>query len=355
MSPRIAACFACVIALGQSPLAQALEVLPAIDASWFGTLEAPSDPSDDLTRDTELVSALSNGLPQPRWDVGVGTAILTRGTLAGGPIMVERAPNRGTLLDARQFGFDWGAGPDISARRALGSGGFFDAVGFRYLDVQSMSADTLVPNLRGVVWAFPAGSGSEPPIFRHVEAGYSSRLYSFETDVYRGIDGSDVQWLTGFRWIQASDALGLVGTTPTQTAGWNWNTQNNLYGWQLGAVVPLLSPESRWSLSCSPKAGVYGNQCLGRYDNGIPAGSIQNSNSVFRDQVAFAGDLSASLGYRVSRNCAVEVGYQLLWLNGIGVAGDQPPVLSTDSIASGLDSSGSAFFQGALAGLRFSW
>ena len=231
-------------------------------------------------------------------------------------------------------------------------------MGFRYFDVQSMAAQTFTPTT-GVTWTFPTSSGSLS-IVDSVDTRYTSRLHSFEANLYHTTDVNQIKWLTGFRWLQVSDTLGLFGinTGGNQTISWNWNTQNNLYGWQVGADIPLIRNQSRWKLSCSPKAGLYGNQCLGRWDDGIPAGTIDNKNSVFRNQVAFAGDLSTRLAYSISKAVSIQLGYQLLWINGIGVAGDQPEVLeaaSGPSSGNGLNSSGSAFYHGALAGINFMW
>lgn len=150
--------------------------------------------------------------------------------------------------------------------------------------------------------------------------------------------------------------MGFVGPSAGGgTISNNWHTNNNLYGFQIGAFVPLIASQSPWSLSASPKIGIYGNQCLSQWKNGVPAGTIQNTNSIFRNQVAFAGDLSATLGYRISKRCTLQAGYQLLWLNGISVAADQAAVLSAASIPTGTNSSGSAFYHGALAGVTFAW
>jgi hypothetical protein len=292
----------------------------------------------------------------PTWDVGIGTAILTRGTLSGSPIINELAPSPQTLLNANQFRFNSSAGPDISALKKLKPDSYFDAIGFRYFDVQSIAAGASTDTF-GRTWQFPTDGRGSISNIRDVQSSYTSQLYSFEANLYRASENPHVQWLTGFRWIQAADALGLVGTTDsgTQTIGWNWDTANNLYGWQVGAVTSWLPMSSNWSLTCSPKIGIYGNQCLSRWSDGVPAGTIRNTNRIFRNQVAFAGDLSASLGYRIGEHCRLSVGYQLLWLNGVGVAGDQVAVLSGDTIATGLNSSGSAFYHGALAGIHFNW
>lgn len=294
------------------------------------------------------------GISESLWDIHVGAAVLTRGTLAGSPVMEEFFPAPGvTLLSASDYRFGFAAGPDISGVRKLSDSRFFQSVDFRYFDVQAISAGAQV-DTDGKTWSFPDQTGSIS-VIDTVDARYTSRLYSFEANLRRNIGDSGVVFLNGFRWLQVSDTMGLVGSSPSTSISWNWNTNNNLYGYQVGAFVPLIPTQSRWSLSASPKIGIYGNQCLSQWNDGSPAGTIQNRNSIFRNQVAFAGDLSVRLGYRISRRCSFQAGYQLLWLNGVGVAGDQVPVLSSPAIFTGLNSSGSAFFHGALVGINFLW
>lgn len=287
------------------------------------------------------------------WSIDLGAAILTRGTLAGSTIMEEVFPASGSLLLGSDFRFDYAAGPDISGVRVVEDGGFIDSVDFRYFDAQSISGEREI-DTQGKVWRFPDGQTSTISNTNEVHAQYTSQLYSFETNIRREVSDSPVVVLAGFRWIQMNDSMGLVGVA-ANTISWNYNTNNNLYGCQIGAIMPLISSQSPWSLSVSPKVGIYGNQCLSRWDDGVPAGTIDNKNSIFRNQVAFVGDLSLRLGFRVSKRCALLAGYQLLWLNGVGVAADQATVLSARSIATGLNSSGSGFFRGALAGIHFSW
>ena len=327
------------------------ETTPSLDGALTETFLKP-------TQNASYKSVLHVNKSPAHWQFDVGAAILTRNTLSSSPILIELAPQPGDLLNASSFRFNTAAGPDISGIKYRDQDLFFDAVGFRYFDVQSMAAQTFTPTT-GVTWTFPTRGGSIS-IVDSVDTRYTSRLHSFEANLYHTTDVNQIKWLTGFRWLQVSDTLGLFGinTGGNQTISWNWNTQNNLYGWQAGADIPLIRNQSRWKLSCSPKAGLYGNQCLGRWDDGIPAGTIDNKNSVFRNQVAFAGDLSARLAYSISKAVSIQLGYQLLWINGIGVAGDQPEVLeaaSGPSSGNGLNSSGSAFYHGALAGLNFMW
>lgn len=323
----------------------------SIEQGEIAVVEAPSH-----LVDADLISVRHAMGTESLWQLNVGSAILTRGTMDGSTIMERIFPfPTETILSGSDFRFGYAAGPDISGVRLLRNSQFFDAIDFRYFDVQSMSAATQV-DTNNINWRFAADSTSSIPGSGNVDAQYVSQLYSFEFNLRRTIGDSEAAWLSGFRWLQVDDSMGLIGTrTNGQTNSWNWNTNNNLYGYQVGAFVPLIASSSPWSLSVSPKAGIYGNQCMSRWDDGIPAGTIDNTNSIFRNQVAFVGDLSVRLGYRVAKWCTLQAGYQLLWLNGIGVAADQAEVLGRPATATGLNSSGSAFFHGALAGVTIDW
>lgn len=308
----------------------------------------------DLQTDATIDAVALHNVPESLWEVGVGTAILTRGNLAGGPILVERLPNNGTtLLNANQFRFDWAAGPDISAIRKLRSGRFFDALDFRFFDVQAISGSQFLQlDGTGVIAVkFPVSTGGAIPtaVLTSVAATYGTELYSFEANGRRRIADTNASWLVGFRWIQLDDVLSLQGPTSANSPFFQWNTNNNLYGCQIGAYVPLIDTR-RLVVACSPKAGIYGNQAANAYSNGN-AGTTNNRNSDFTNQIAFAGDLAVTASYRISQRVAIQGGYQLLWLNGVAVGGDQPPALEAASVATGINSGGSAFFHGALASL----
>lgn len=317
-------------------------------------LEFAAIQDSDLQNSTPIDAVALHNVPESLWEVGVGTAILTRGNLSGGPILVERLPNNGTtLLNANQFGFDWAAGPDISAIRKLQSGQFFDAVDFRFFDVQAISGSQFLQlDGTGVIAVkFPVSTGGAIPtaVLTSVAATYGTELYSFEANGRRRIADTNAAWLVGFRWIQLNDVLSLQGPASANSPFFAWNTNNNLYGCQIGAYVPVIDTP-RLVVACSPKAGIYGNQAANAYANGT-AGTTDNRNSDFTNQIAFAGDLAVTASYRISQRVAIQGGYQLLWLNGVAVGGDQPPALESASVATGINSGGSAFFHGALASL----
>ena len=118
----------------------------------------------------------------PTWDVGIGTAILTRGTLSGSPIINELVPSPQTLLNANQFRFNSSAGPDISALKKLRPDSYFDAIGFRYFDVQSIAAGAST-DTSGKAWRFPTDSLGSISNTRDVQSSYISQLHSFKANL----------------------------------------------------------------------------------------------------------------------------------------------------------------------------
>ena len=323
-----------------------------------------------LNEDTKDIPLVDIGLRQkkPVWDFNVGAAILTRGTLDGSPIItgLRSGSVREDILNGSDFRFNHSAGPDISATRRLSKDRYFDSLNLRFFDVQSVSANESLQFIRQpeyLGYQFPT---YETPLFDDTNdfepqnASYATSLYSFEANVTKQVGNSQLQWLTGFRWIQVSDSLTVNAIGPITQERNQWRANNSLYGWQFGAIVPATFLNQRLNLSIAPKIGIYGNQCNTNWDaisRGTPS-ALRN----YRNQVAFAGDLSAIARYSLSQRWSILCGYQLLWLNGVGVAGDQPettgyfrPQTNPPETISGLNTSGSAFFHGALVGANFVW
>lgn len=73
--------------------------------------------------------------------------------------MIQNFPGpAGTVFfKGSDYRFDWAADPDVSAVRRLADDRYFDAVDFRYFDVQSISATAgFTPPL---AWTFPPNTG----------------------------------------------------------------------------------------------------------------------------------------------------------------------------------------------------
>ena len=367
---RISIQIICGLLIGVSQAsAQTTEPSPSIPRGLAETVDNLLN--TDAEQQAFITSVVARHAFEPIWSVQAGAAILTRGTLSGSQVIqgLLDSGSRENTLTASQFRFNHAAGPDIAAFRRLKEGRYFDNLNFRFFDVQSVSANTSLQFVRRPTYAGYRFPTMDPNLFFNTNsfepqnATYTTSLYSFEANASKYIGTSGIQWLTGFRWIQLNDSLEVNATSvsPSSADRDTWGTNNSLYGWQVGALIPVIGSSQRLSLTCAPKIGIYGNQC-GSAWNSVYQGQARPSLNNFRNQVAFAGDLSIMGKYRLTQNWSLVGGYQLLWLNGVGVAGDQPevtgyinPIPNSLQTVSGLNSSGSAFFHGALAGVSCQW
>lgn len=319
-------------------------------ASYFG---APEDVHDEAAQASTSSNCCGGDCCdggcwdeccEPLWTVNAGAVILTRSAPQSSPILINSIP-RTTLLDANAFKFNWAAGADIGITRRINGSAAIDALDFRYFGVQSWLADTSV--VPSSLWRFPTGGGSAPAA--PFASSYDSRLYSVELNARRNSSYSWLTWLAGFRWLQLNDQLNNAASY-SQVFNYHTTTRNNLYGAQVGAITRILDDGGPFTISCASKAGIYGNAATNHW----------NVNSVFlsadqRNQVAFVGDINALGVYKISDHIALQGGYQLLWVQGVAVAGDQFTVMRQNNTRTGIDSTGGAFFHGATAGLSFTW
>jgi hypothetical protein len=333
----------------------------AVEPESFSTLPVNHSISEhllsfaNLNEDANYLPIVDIGLRQkkPTWDFNVGAAILTRGTQSGSWLLREVVPPPAfrSVGIASQLDSNWAGGLDITGTRELSPSRRFDAVNVRYFDVQGLQSAAAV-DVTGLFVgpAYPGagvfGKGTGNAVFEQ-----GTDLYSFEAN---GVTHASewIDLLTGFRWIGMNDSLSYVVNT-RDTFDNTYTGGNSLYGGQIGANIKVLDTGRRLEVYCAPKAGLFLNQAVGVYEK---TSTGNRFNRVFRNQLAFAGDISVNARYRLTKAFSVQVGYQLLWLNGIATAADQAAVMGPDnSTGRAFDSSGSAFFHGALVGGNFVW
>jgi len=333
----------------------------AVESESFSTLPVNHSISEhlisftSLNEDTKDLPLIDIGLRQkkPTWDFTVGAAILTRGTQSGSALLREVLPPPVSrpVGTASQLDSNWAGGLDITGTRELSPSRRFDAVNVRYFDIQGLQSAAVVDAtglLVGPAWpgAGVFGNGTGNAVFEQ-----ETDLYSFEAN---GVTHASewIDLLTGFRWIGMNDSLSYVVNT-SATFDNTYTGGNSLYGGQIGANIKVLDTGRRLEVYCAPKAGLFLNQAVGAYEE---TSTGNRFNRVFRNQLAFAGDVSVNARYRLTKAFSVQVGYQLLWLNGIATAADQAGVMGPDNrTGRAFDSSGSAFFHGALVGGNFVW
>lgn len=292
------------------------------------------------------------GCCRPLWDVSVGAAILHRSTPQPS-ILIETWDQSQTLFNAGAFQFDWNTGPDIQVVRRVDKSNRFDAIGVRYFGVESWQANTSTA-VTGI-WRFP----SSPGVFAldaRIDAGYESELHSLEIHLLRDSSSHGRwTWLAGFRWLQLNERMHMDVydfNVSAYVGDYIYTTKNNLFGGQIGAEAKILDRERFW-IDGFAKAGIYGNVASNRYLLIDETGTHPFSNDQ-QDQVAFVGDLGLTATYQCTKHLALQGGYQLLWIQGVAIAGDQAVAidLSTDK---GIHSRGGAFYHGALVSANLTW
>jgi hypothetical protein len=285
----------------------------------------------------------------PKWTVRAGAAILQRSNPSGRAVIRDRALGTPIVARADIFDFDqWEGGPDVTIARWLNNGTGIEA---RYFGSNQWDDDR--------TFGLPAQwqvETADAPIQVNgvgtISACYLSRLNSTEIN-WRGGLNQNLALLAGFRWVEIHENLGVsadVGGTNVATA--NWNTDNHLYGGQLGAILQMLRMGRRFSADAWFKGGIYGNDADNQF-NFTSLGPNLNGHTS-QGQTAFVGDIQFSGSYWFTDHIALRSGYQLLWVDGVALASDQVNA-SSSLTGHGIKTNGDVFYHGALIGLDFTW
>jgi hypothetical protein len=274
----------------------------------------------------------------PLWTIKAGAVIIERAR----PHSAVIATVPGSSINARDFTFNWQSGPDVSLIRSIGGG--YDAIEIRFFGA---NAWTDTESFNG-----PYLLTTNPPSFLlNPTITYTSRLYSTEIN-WRERAADWLTWMAGFRWLQVSENL---DASPIGGGDLVFNTNNNLYGAQMGADVHLWDRGGLFRVESAFKAGVYGNSA----DNAFH--SISSTDILLAadryGQTAFVVEIDVTGVCQLTDHIALRGGYQLLWIDGLALAGDQVGVTTVPlgGVGSGIDASGDAFYQGVLASIDFIW
>lgn len=201
----------------------------------------------------------------------------------------------------------------------------------------------------------PLASSGPGNLFR---LNYGTDFHSAEFNIRK--DWSDcVGFLIGYRWFELSDDLFVdeVGNATGDIL--QVDTNNHMHGFQVGTDLVLLQigTSYRFHIDTYVRAGLLFNSAdQNTYAPGLSpfAPTFVDRINAEDDHTSFVGELGITGVYEVTDRIALRAGYSALWLEGVALAPDQIPV--TDLAVPGsavLDTGGSLFFHGALAGLQF--
>lgn len=271
-------------------------------------------------------------------------------------VLLENAAGS-TALDASQLGSGMAAGPRFTLFRHTGDDG---AIEFNYLRVQTFQALRELPPTTGGYFQTSHGfycCPSETPIDT-ATANLSSALQSFELNRRFPTDGG-WQWLTGFRWVEWREAVGIRTSFDDGlfVDSYQSSTFNNLYGWQAGADSILYGLGGPFRIEGLGKAGVYYNNAVQtsmRTTNTTdPPEALAVSSAI--GQAAFVGEVGLTAVYDVYDWLSVRAGYAAFWLGGMAQAPNQlfaQDLCPGQSIAGRTETGGSVWIQGITLGLE---
>jgi hypothetical protein len=184
---------------------------------------------------------------------------------------------------------------------------------------------------------------------------YGTNLYNTEFNIRRRWNECTT-FLAGFRWIELQDDLQTVAVAPTLTDMYSIDTDNHLYGFQIGADMELYNCTCRFHIDAIGRVGVMYNNVDQSIEAPIltPLSAVAVDNLTHRnDHTAFVSELGLRGVYDLTPSFSVFGGYRVMWLDGIALAPDQIPVNDlTGSGTSGLDTGGTLYFHGATVGLQ---
>jgi hypothetical protein len=146
---------------------------------------------------------------------------------------------------------------------------------------------------------------------------FDSQLHSGEVNVrYNALP-----WLTllhGARYIEFDEDLNYTLPLAGFDAQFQFDTDNILYGYQIGADVGLVNILDRIQIVAVTKGGIYGNHADWQRVSNV-GGVIADFSNQFN---TFASTLEAEVTGTVSLSdhCALRGGYQMLWINGLAFA-----------------------------------
>ncbi len=280
----------------------------------FGDFEAfASQRVRDLNvRQTRLPKVWEFSAGAIFWNREVGDSPLVRAN--------DTSPNSRSLLGTEEFN-DRQTGYYLAARG--------ERMELRYFGVDSISSQLTAP--AGTIGVRPVNGAT---------LEYQSSLTSVEANVYF-FQSTNVRLLAGFRNVNLDEEININGVSAV-------STENDLYGVQIGAdTLAYLFLDGRAALRTGAKAGVYHvHSDVENFTNAAPTFDAS-------DSIAFVGEYYLSIHYQLYRWLEFDIGYHVLWLNGVALPGEQisdpqaAPVVGTDH--------GSTLFHGLKLGLTANW
>jgi hypothetical protein len=295
----------------------------------------------------------------PKWEAQVDALFFWQGNLPSRPLYIDSATGA-TALDANQLQSRAAIAPRYSITynrdecRAI-EVNYFQLYGFNAQQQLGPALDAAGDG------AFTTANLVNVP-FSQVAAALvnsSAHIQSLEVNL-RETDGGMIQWISGFRWLEWGQQLGIADVTASGgaiggAALFDVTTLNNLYGWQWGADMMLWNA-GRWvRINGVAKAGVYYNhqaaQSTSYTDFFNPDVFVRDGE----DTVSFVGETGLNASFALTNWLSWRAGYTFLWLGGVATPTGQLGLTDITTSTSAVNSNGSAYLHGVTTGLEARW
>lgn len=283
---------------------------------------------------------------QPQWTVRAGAVLFQRSTPDA---LVLARPIGGLIQVSGGEDFDFGvaAGPDVSLERWLDGG--CNSIEVRYFGGLDWTSSYDYGNT-GDIQIGPI----DIPLAFDVTSDYHSKLDNFEIN-WRHRHSDRVTLLAGFRYLRLDESLNYdVDFLVPNLSGVNWQTNNDLYGAQMGADLKLWRLGGPLAVNGLFKAGIFGNSSDNHFVYDIVGTPIVQGNGS-DSTVAFVGEIGVNAAYQLTRHFSLRGGYQMLWVSEVALASDQANLTLQTLDPNDMQSSGDVFYHGALVGGEFAW
>jgi hypothetical protein len=263
----------------------------------------------------------------PTWTATADFIVLDRTTGKPQTIVPGRLPGD-DVLNSSDFAFGFWSGPRVSLIRSGCRGYDLELL---YFGIDGWSSTRIVPV-------------SETLYDSPLQFDWSSKLYNAEFNV-RWNPLCRLTMLAGFRWAQLRENFtGGFLYDSTFDPTYNIKTENNLYGFQIGADATLYQVGC-FSVEGLMKAGVYGNHAEQTTSYYSQEQTVLFASST--DRAAFIGEIGLQGRYQVTDCLTLRAGYMAMWLDGVALA----PAQLQDVLS--VDTRDTVFYHGATAGLEY--
>lgn len=268
--------------------------------------------------------------------------------------LVSNPANLSQNLNAGDFDFGTQSGIEVgaTAHRLFGE---LD-LDLRFFNVGDFSDRERRQTTGGVTrinMAFPADLIGP----RSIVANYGSDLSSFEAGL-RFRMGAANDWTTfwlGLRVLDIGETLNGSFVSPgaaQPTQNLSVDVANRLFGVQVGMDETIIG-DCRHSLESYWRAGIYNNNSSSSTSliaQSAPPAIFRSQGGA--DKTAFVGEVGLKGKLRLTRNLNMYGRYQLLFAEGLALAGEQPAATNLLS-RTGHSSNGGLFYHGAMLGLEY--